>query len=91
MLTDHDIKELADAVVATLRKDPALKMTSEEEVRGAVRAVLRAVETEERAIEAEAEKTLRAHGSAILKEGADFAKMLENAKRIIAKKKGFPL
>ena len=91
MLTDRDIEEYAEAVLASLAKEPGVTVTSPDLVRGAVRAAVRAAEAEERAIESEAEKALRAHGGDILREGADFRRMLDDAKKILAKKKGFPL
>lgn len=91
MLSDRDIEELAIAVTVSLSKEPGVVLKDPEGVRGAVRAILRATEAEEKTIEAEAERLLRVHGGAIYREGADFAKMLEDGKKIIAKKKGFPL
>lgn len=91
MLSDRDIEELAIAVTVSLSKEPGVVLKDPEGVRGSVRAILRATEAEEKNITAEAERLLRAHGGTIFHAGADFAKMLEDGKKIIAKKKGFPL
>ncbi len=91
MLTERDIEEYAEAVLASLAKEPGVAIVSRDTVRGAIRAAIRAAEAEEKSIEAEAERTLRAHGGAILREGADFRRMLDDAKKILAKKRGFPL
>ncbi|MDX2175766.1 MAG: DUF507 family protein [Candidatus Sumerlaeia bacterium] len=91
MFREDLIEPLAQAVVDALASDPAVQVANTEQVRAVVRAVLRKNIAEEMAIEAEAERALRQHGAEILREGADFQRMLADAKAVIAKRKGFAL
>lgn len=88
---DPEIEELARAVEAALAKESTVTIANSEAVRGAVRSILRRLNAEEKAIEVEAEKLLRSRGREIVQQGADFNRMLDEAKRILAKQKGFPL
>lgn len=89
--SEREIELLAAAVAEALAHDPEIKSIDEHAVKQAVRAALRHANAEEAAIDAEAERLLRAHGGMIIREGADFQRMMADARKILAKKKGFPL
>jgi hypothetical protein len=85
------LDKLADQVVEAIRKTPGAEVLDENAVRACFRAVVGADLLEEARIEKEAAELLRAHGQQIYEQNADFHKMLQEGKRILAKKQGFTL
>lgn len=86
-----EIEFLAQSVAEALATDRDVTVANADAVKAAVRAAIRAADKTEADIEAEADAILRARGREIVSAQMDRVKLLEAAKREIAKKKGFPL
>lgn len=85
------IDALAVQAVATMEANPRLQVKNAAEARALLRLRLTADLEEEHAIEEEVFRMLQQHGQKIYQENADFQKMLQDGKKILAKKKGFTL
>jgi hypothetical protein len=82
---------LAKELIAELKKNPAIELKKPEEAAAILRTVLAEDLAAEHALEEEALAMLREHGQAINSANANFSKMLQEGKKILAKKKGFTL
>ncbi|HYF55024.1 MAG TPA: DUF507 family protein [Salinarimonas sp.] len=85
------IDRLAAQLLSELQKAPGVQVKNAEAVKAVFRAVLVQNLQEEYAIEEEATALLRQHGQQIYEANADFQKMLQEGKKVLAKKKGFIL
>ncbi len=85
------IQGLANLFVQELEKGRGVEIKDAGKVRAIfVNTILENLRQEEE-LEKEVAGTLRKHGQQIYEKGADFQKMLQDGKRILAKKRGFVL
>lgn len=85
------IDTLAVQAIANMEANPRIQVKNPAEARALFRLRLTADLEEEHAIEEEVFRMLQEHGQKIYAENADFQRMLQDGKKIVAKKKGFTL
>lgn len=85
------IESLVNQVLQELQKHPNFDVADPNTVRAAVRGALTDSLRAEWELEQEVLETLQKHGQIIYKENADFHKMLQDGKKMLARKKGFTL
>ena len=90
-LPKERIDQLADQVASALGTFPGVQLKNAEEAKTIFRLALAENLREEHEIEQEALALLKQHGQEIYAANADFQKMLQDGKKILAKKKGFVL
>lgn len=85
------VDSIVEQVIKALKASDGFEVLKEPEARAAIRnAILQSFRAEHE-LEQEVLETLRAHGQAIDREGADFSKLLQDGKKILARKKGIVL
>lgn len=90
-LPKERVDAIANQVVAALEKSAGVEVRNPDGIRAAVRAVMTENLRQEYELEQEVLAMLRQHGQEIFESKADFHKMFQDGKRILAKKKGFTL
>ena len=85
------INSLAEQVLAELEENARIEVKKPDEVKAAVRKVITENLREEHELDEEVMQTLRSHGQKIYEKDADFQKLFKEGKKILAKKKNFPL
>lgn len=90
-LPKERIDSLVDRISGQIAKVPGITVSNPAELRAIVRAALVADIQAEYDLEQEVIKTLQAHGQKIYEQNADFQKMLQEGKKILAKQRGFTL
>ena len=82
---------LAQRVLDAMAKSAGTQIRDPEAVKAVIRNGIVQNLAEEEKLEAEVMETVRSHGQQIYEANADFQKLLQEGKKILAKKKGFVL
>ena len=85
------IDSLVNRIEVEIARAEGLEVAKPADLRAIVRTTLTENLQQEHDIEQEAMEMLRAHGQQIYEQNADFQNMLQEGKKILAKKKGFTL
>lgn len=90
-MNKQDVEHMAEEILAAMKVAPPIGVADTETVRQCVRRVVAENLAQEKEIEAEAERLVRGLGRAVIDADADFQKLVRESKRLLARKKGFPL
>lgn len=90
-LSKNHIDYVAFLVLRALKENPGVTVRDADGVVGAVRHRIVENLRAEAEIEEEAKRMLEPHKAEILRKGADYAKMLADGKKTLAKKRGIAL
>lgn len=92
-LSEKKIEYLAKKITEQLRNNPQLVqfLESDKSIESAIYVTILKDMQREQQLEEEARKLLQSHSKLIEQEGADYKKLLEKTKNLLAKKKGIIL